>query len=59
MDEGPHITNTTPGHGIRGQHKTQNTLGTRQFNTEFNGYKRNWTREQPFGTRKKKEQLTE
>ena len=52
MDEGPYITNKTPGHGIRGQYKTQNNLGTRQF-------KRNWTREQPFGTRKKKEQLTE
>ena len=59
MEEGPHITNTIPEHGTRGQHYTQHYLGTRQFKKEFNGYKRNWTREQPFGTRKKKEQLTE
>ena len=52
MDEGPHIINKIPGHGIREQYKIQNNLGTKHF-------KRNWTREQPTGTRKKKGKLTE
>ena len=52
MDEGPNIKNKTPGHGIRGQDKIQNNIGRKQL-------KRNWTRKQPSGTRKKKEQPTE